>query len=415
MAPTIMDTRSPVRGIAALTFALTLSQFFRSCLAVMAPEVQHDLQLSQAGFGMLSSCYFVSFGIAQIPVGIAFDKYGVGAPTRILLALGIASAGLFALAPNGSTAMLAQVGMGLACAPIFMGLMHYASEALPPHKFAASVSRANAAGMVGALCATAPLGWAVHEFGWRPPIFIAGVLMAVACYLVATQVKDAGHADAQEDGSAAMLASSARLLFVPAMWTLIPMCIALAAGTTFRNAWGGPYLADVFGMPAGSRGVALAVLSLAALLAAMALPWFVHRFSLRQTVLAWAAAALVAGSALALMPSVGLFLDVPLMAVLGTIGVLHPLVMAHGRLLLAPEVRGRGLGMLNTFVFLGSGAAAWVFGLVADASLAAGSSPSAVYTRIFGLASAMVLVGIVAYAVSPSLAQAATSRLKRAS
>lgn len=157
------------------------------------------------------------------------------------------------------------------------------------------------------------------------------------------------------------------------------------------------------------------MLSLAALLAAMALPWFVHRFSLRQTVLAWAAAALVAGSALALMPSVGLFWDVPLMAVLGTIGVLHPLVMAHGRLLLAPEMRGRGLGLLSTFVFLGSGAAAWVFELVADASLAAGSSPSAVYTRIFGLASAMVFVGIVAYAVSPSLAQAATSRLKRAS
>ena len=34
-----------------------------------------------------------------------------------------------------------------------------------------------------------------------------------------------------------------------------------AAGTTFRNAWGGPYFADVFGLPAGSRGLALAVLS----------------------------------------------------------------------------------------------------------------------------------------------------------
>jgi hypothetical protein len=50
-----MDTRSSVRALAALTFALTLSQFFRSCLAVMAPEVQADLQLSPAGFGLLSS------------------------------------------------------------------------------------------------------------------------------------------------------------------------------------------------------------------------------------------------------------------------------------------------------------------------------------------------------------------------
>jgi len=397
-----------------MTFALTLSQFFRSCLAVMAPEVQSDLQLSPAGFGMLSSCFFLSFGMAQIPVGMAFDRYGVGAPTRWLLALGVLSAALFAFAPNGATAMVAQVGLGLACAPVFMGLMHFAALTLPTHKFAASVSRANAAGMVGALCATAPLGWAVHAFGWRPPLLVAGLLMAVACYFVATEVRDGGNAQAREEGTAAMLRASGRLLFVPALWTLIPMCTALAVGTTFRNSWGGPYLADVFGLPAGARGLALAVLSLAAICAAAVLPWFVHRFSVRQTVLAWALAALAAGGVLALLPDVGLMLDIPLLALLGTIGVLHPLVMAHGRLLLAPEVIGRGLGLLNTFVFLGSAAAAWIFGLIADANLSAGGVASAAYTRIFAFACAMVLVGIAAYMLSPTMARAAGAGAKPA-
>lgn len=409
-----MDTRSSVRGLAALTFALTLSQFFRSCLAVMAPEVQADLQLSPAGFGLLSSCFFLSFGIVQIPVGMAFDRYGVGAPTRWLLSLGVVSAALFALAPNGPTAMLAQVGLGLACAPVFMGLMHFAADALPPHQFATSVSRANAAGMVGALCATAPLGWAVHAFGWRPPIVVAGLLMAAACYLVSTQVRDRGNAQAQDEGVGAMLRASGRLLFIPALWTLIPMCTALAVGTTFRNSWGGPYLADVFGLPAGARGLALAVLSLAAISAAAALPWFVHRFSVRQTVLAWALAALAAAGALALLPGVGVLLDIPLLALLASLGVLHPLVMAHGRLLLAPEVRGRGLGLLNSFVFLGSAAAAWIFGLIADANLSAGQPAAAAYTRIFGFACAMVLVGIAAYMLSPSMARAAASSVKPA-
>jgi predicted MFS family arabinose efflux permease len=409
-----MDTRSSVRALAALTFALTLSQFFRSCLAVMAPEVQADLQLSPAGFGLLSSCFFLSFGIAQIPVGMAFDRYGVGAPTRWLLSVGVVSAALFALAPNGPTAMLAQVGLGLACAPVFMGLMHFAADALPPHQFATSVSRANAAGMIGALCATAPLGWAIHAFGWRPAILVAGALMAVACYLVATLVKDSGNAQAQQEGTGAMLRASGRLLFIPALWTLIPMCMALAVGTTFRNSWGGPYLADVFGLPAGARGLALAVLSLAAISAAAALPWFVHRFSLRQTVLAWALAALAAGGALALLPGVGVLLDIPLLALLASIGVLHPLVMAHGRLLLAPEVRGRGLGLLNTFVFLGSAAAAWIFGLIADANLSSGAAPAAAYTRIFGFACTMVLVGIAAYMLSPSMARAAAAGAKPA-
>ncbi len=409
-----MDTRSSVRGLAALTFALTLSQFFRSCLAVMAPEVQSDLQLSPAGFGTLSSCFFLSFGIAQIPVGMAFDKYGVGAPTRVLLGPGVVSAALFAFAPNGGTAMLAQAGLGLACAPVFMGLMHFAAQALPPHRFAASVSRANAAGMMGALCATAPLGWAVHAFGWRAPVLLAGLLMALACFFVATQVRDSGNAQARQEGTAAMLRASGRLLFVPALWTLIPICMALAVGTTFRNSWGGPYLADVFGMPAGARGLALALLSLAAIGAAAVQPWFVHRYSVRQTVLAWALMALAAGAVLALMPGAGLLLDIPLLALLGTIGVLHPLVMAHGRLLLAPEVVGRGLGLLNSFVFLGSAAAAWIFGLIADANLSAGGAPASAYTRIFAFAAAMVLVGIAAYMLSPAMARAASAGSKPA-
>jgi predicted MFS family arabinose efflux permease len=404
-----MDTASSARGMAAMTFALMLSQFFRSCMAVMAPEVQADLLLTPAGFGTLSSCFFLSFGIAQIPVGMAFDRFGVGAPTRWLMGLGVVSAALFALAPNAATAMLAQVGLGLACAPVFMGLMHFAAQTLPAHKFAGSISRSNAAGMMGALCATAP-GWAVQAFGWRPPILAVGALMAVACYFVTREVRDSGNAHAREEGAAAMLRASGRLLFVPALWTLIPLCMALAVGTTFRNSWGGPYLADVFGMPAGTRGLALAVLSLTAICAAAALPWFVHRMSVRTTVLVWALGALTAGGALTLMPDVGVLVDIPLLALMGTIGVLHPLVMAHGRMLLAPEVAGRGLGLLNTFVFLGSAAAAWIFGLIADANLLAGGSPTQAFTRIFGFGCVMVLVGIGAYMLSPSMARAVAPR-----
>ncbi len=71
---------SPARALSALTFAFGLSQFFRSCLAVIAPELQRDLALSAAGFGLLSSCFFLSFAFAQIPVGIAFDRWAWAGP-----------------------------------------------------------------------------------------------------------------------------------------------------------------------------------------------------------------------------------------------------------------------------------------------------------------------------------------------
>lgn len=401
-----MDPSSSARGLAALAFALVLSQFFRSCLAVMAPELQHDLQLSPAGFGSLSSCFFLAFGLAQIPVGMAFDRFGVGVPTRLLLMLGVASAALFVCAPDGLNAMLAQAGLSLACAPVFMGLMHYASEQLPPQRAAAFISRANAVGMLGSLCATAPLGWAVQALGWRPAIAVGALCMALACVGVWRTVRDHGHAQVLQESPAAMLNASARLLAIPALWTLIPMCMAMAAGTSFRNAWGGPYLASVFGLQAGPRGLALAALSLGAFCAAMALPWLVHRYSIRGTVLGWSCVTLVAGVALAALPGAGLLPDVALLTMLATLGVLHPLVMAHGRLLLAPAMRGRGLGFLNTFVFLGFALTTWAFGLIADAGQRANTPAPAVYAYIFACAAAMVLVGLLAYAFSPSMPSA---------
>ncbi|MDI3381707.1 MFS transporter [Xenophilus aerolatus] len=396
-----MVSPATTRGLRALTVAFALSQFFRTCLAVMAPELQRDLLLSPAGFGALSSCFFLAFALAQVPVGVAFDRYGVGAPTRVLLALGVASALLFVLAPNGGTAMLAQLGLGLACAPVFMGLMHHASATLPPQRYVAFLGRSNALGMVGALLATAPLGWAVHAIGWRVPIALAALCMLFACIGVWRQVRDHGHADAKAEAPVAMLGASARLLALPAMWTLIPLCVAMAAGTAFRNAWGGPYLADVFGLQAGARGMALTVLSLGGFCTALLLPWLVRRASLKRCVLGWSLLAFVAAAALAMAPAAGLLPDLALLTVLGTVGMLHPLVMAHGRELVAPAQRGRGLGLLNSFVFLGSALAAWAFGLIADWGQRAQWAPAASYGAIFGCAAVLVLAGLLPYAFSP--------------
>lgn len=396
-----MVSPATTRGLRALTVAFALSQFFRTCLAVMAPELQHDLSLSPAGFGALSSCFFFSFALAQVPVGMAFDRYGVGAPTRVLLALGVVSALLFVLAPDGGTAMLAQLGLGLAFAPVFMGLMHHASATLPPQRYVAFIGRTNALGMVGALLATAPLGWAVHAVGWRMPMALAGLCILLACIGVWRQVRDHGHADAKGEAPLAMLGASARLLGRPALWTLIPLCIAMAAGTAFRNAWGGPYLATVFGLEAGARGMALTVLSLGGFCTALLLPWLVRRSSILRTVLGWSTLSLAAALALAAWPAAGLGPDLALLTLLGTVGMLHPLVMAHGRDLVPPALRGRGLGLLNSFVFLGSALAAWAFGLIADAGQRHQWAPAASYGAIFGCAAALVLAGLLPYAFSP--------------
>ncbi|MES2184631.1 MAG: MFS transporter [Pseudomonadota bacterium] len=392
-------------ALAALTGAFALSQFFRSCLAVVAPELQRDLELSPAGFGALSSAFFLAFAVAQLPVGIAFDRHGVGRPTALLLVAGIFGGALFAAAPGGGTALVAQAALGVACAPVYMGLIHYASENLPAAGFARALGTSSAIGMLGALAAAAPLGWAAAAFGWRVPMVVATLGIAGACAAVFLLVHDSGHAEARAESPAAALRGCARLLRSGPLWCLVPLCLAMAAGTSFRNAWGGPYFAEVFRLGTVQRGYAITAVTLVAFSVAFLLPVLVRRWTLKTAVLRWSGLALAAAALLALLPGVALLPDLLLLALLSSLGMLHPLVMSHGRDLVPPALRGRGLGLLNTFVFFGSAVGSAGFGWIADLGAARGWPAATTFGWIFATAAAVVLCGIVPYVFSPLTAR----------
>lgn len=115
---------------------------------------------------------------------------------------------------------------------------------------------------------------------------IAALVFAFITASVWRSVKDQAILEHTES-PAEMVRASLSLLAMPALWTIIPMCIAMAAGTSFRNAWGGPYLASVFALDIGTRGLALAVLSVGAFAAAGLMSGLVQRYAVRSTVLNW--------------------------------------------------------------------------------------------------------------------------------
>jgi hypothetical protein len=101
-------------------------------------------------------------------------------------------------------------------------------------------------------------------------------------------------------------------------------------------------------------------------------------------------------------PAYGLVSGVGLMALLSTIGMLHPLVMAQGRGLIPPSSRGRGLGLLNTFVFLGSALTSWGFGMIASLGELQRWPVAKTYSAIFLTAGVLVALAVVPYLFSPS-------------
>ena len=103
------------RGVIALVGALAaiylVSQFLRNSVGVIAPDLAAEIGLSAGEIGLLSSAFFFAFAAAQLPLGIAIDRYG---PKRcMLVCAAISPAGVVAIANSTApiTAITAHTSM----------------------------------------------------------------------------------------------------------------------------------------------------------------------------------------------------------------------------------------------------------------------------------------------------------------
>src|SRR5699024_5470326 len=86
-----------VRVFLPFAIGFFLSYLYRTVNAVIAPDIAADTGLSAANIGLLTSMYFLSFGIFQLPLGILLDRYGPRRVEASLLLIAALGAVLFAL------------------------------------------------------------------------------------------------------------------------------------------------------------------------------------------------------------------------------------------------------------------------------------------------------------------------------
>ncbi|QLD51129.1 MFS transporter [Paraburkholderia fungorum] len=390
-------------GLWALTFSYVLSQFFRSYIAVISTQLIGDFHFSPQMFGWFAGSFFLVFAIAQLPVGLMFDRYGVRGPTAFLMAIGAACAGVLSITTSATVALVAQAGIGLGCAPVFMGLLNHVLRSGHGTRNVRAVTTASAIGMAGALLAAFPLSRATASFGWRPVMVTAALAMLCATLGVVgfVQRRDAVE---HERSLAASQHSAGAVRRYTGFWTLMPACLALSVGSTFRTSWGGPYLADVYGFDVIARGNAMTVTSVIGIAASFGIPLAVRFCAPKLISLLWLIAGVLAALVLALVPDGNRVLSVALICVLFSVGSIHPLVMSQARAIVAPRRLGLGLGLLNSLVFLGVALTSSCFGWIAGAAKRAHLSDAGIYSALFAVTVVPLAIGAIVYFFSPVVA-----------
>lgn len=348
-----LDLKAGIWLVAVLSTAQLVSQFLRSAISVIGPNLVTELNISAAGLALLSSSFFLAFALAQVPVGMLIDRFGPRATMLWSTLLAVAGCVVFALGSDLNTLVLGRVLMALGCSSFYVAPLAIYSRWFQPKYFSTVTGIQLGLSGLGLLAATSPLAFAASTIGWRPSFIIVGVLAALSGLIVLWWVSDDPPGAPVPEYKKENLRESLQGLVVvsrtPSFWPIFAMfCTNYAVVITILGLWGGPYLAHVYGYDLETRGYYLLVLALSSMSAAFAWGAADRVFgSYRTPVLLGAFATL---AMLIWIAFAGKFSPTVLFVwflLYGLVTGYPPLLVGQARAMFPPQLVGRGLTLLN--------------------------------------------------------------------
>ena len=392
----------------ALTLLTGLSQFHRSALGVIAPELSADLALSPAMLGAANGMFFAAILVMQLPVGIALDRLGprlVVAGLSVIAVLGLVLQGL---ATDGTTLLVARALIGIGCAASFMSAVVLCARWYAGGDMTLALSRVFALSQIGILLAGAPLAWLAGWLGWRDAFLISALLTGLAALAWWRLVQnDPPHKPAparKPESLMEALRGQFSIWRLPGLSRVLALhLVAYAAAATVIGLWAGPYLADVHGLDAKARGRALAAMGLAMPIGLLLVGPLEKHFFPR-------AALVTAGAALSALMLIGLALwpTPPLPVALGLlVGLIffssYPvLLVTEARGLFPDHLVGRGATTVNMAQLVGSALLPLLVGLVIGFfPIEEAVRPEAAYRAGFAVLAGSLLLGLAGWLLLP--------------
>ncbi|MCH9617040.1 MAG: hypothetical protein SP4CHLAM5_00170 [Chlamydiia bacterium] len=149
--------------------------------SVMTAQLMRDFGIGAAELGWMSSVYYYSYTIMQIPAGLLYDRFGPR--TLLTTASCICAFGIlfFSLTKSVYPAAVGRFLMGIGSSFAFIGVLVVTSRWFDKKYFPTFVGLTMFLATVGAVAGEVPLADAVEAFGWRDlmwGLMVAGFVLA---------------------------------------------------------------------------------------------------------------------------------------------------------------------------------------------------------------------------------------------
>lgn len=262
-APAATSTpRLVITALLPFAFGYLLSFLFRSINAVSAPYFRADLGIEAGMVGLLSSAYFLTFSLAQLPLGIGLDRLGPRRCAAVMLLIAALGAVVFARADGLAGLVLGRALIGLGVAVALMAAFKANALFWPLARLPTVNACTMTFGGIGAAAATLPVQWALQVTDWRTlflGLAVASVLVAAYQWFAVPErtAAPSGEATAAQ-GSLLDVLKSGRFWAI----SLAPT-FSLGIWITYNSYWAAPWLREVARLDEPAVGAAMLALSLA--------------------------------------------------------------------------------------------------------------------------------------------------------
>jgi MFS family permease len=333
--------------------------------AVLAPTLVAEFGLSASGLGLLSSVYFLSFAVCQLPVGVAMDRFGPRRVNAALLLVAAAGGAWFAQAESAAGAIAARALIGIGVSSCLMASFTAFVLWYPAERISTMNAIAFSAGAVGAMTATVPLELLLRVWPWREA-FMLIVAATVAVSLVLWLWVPERTARRQGDGLREILRGLGGLMR-DAAFLRIAICLGASqfAAVALQTLWIATWLRDVGGYTPAEVARGLLAVNVAMIVGYLGFGRAADSLQRRgrSALPLLVAGVAVSSLSLALIIFVKAFVLWLVFVGAGTSVVLGYSILSRR---FPKAMAGRANTAINVFGFVGMFSGQWTFGLVLD-------------------------------------------------
>lgn len=162
--------------LALISLAVAVNYLDRAVIGIASPSMAQEFALPPVAMGLIFSAFSWSYFAAQIPGGLALDRFGARRVYLVALAGWSLSTLLHATATGFASLFGWRISLGLFEAPCFPANSNIVGAWFPRAERARAIGVYTAAEYVALGFASPLLLWVLHSHGWRALFLVSGML-----------------------------------------------------------------------------------------------------------------------------------------------------------------------------------------------------------------------------------------------